>query len=251
MPERKEHDMTIHHATIKKAAKLNFALTEADHGNGLLVTARDTGGSKLNISAPRPAGEVLAAAILARTFHYEYPAMTVGFDLESGFWVTTHHDDIDVEIVTRSPDVPDLADVLELCEDKGLDPEIGVDDVEAPTGSVVKEEYKVRYRPHGGTSGDWLAKQLDTFKNKSGQLDIESFLDMCAANGVDISGAWAVEGNRGWQGRARMTGRIKLAVQVALNNELVIGKTKITPPKSWVKAHLPKPKKAKKTTKKG
>ncbi len=244
--------MTIHHATVAKAEKLGFSITEDRSGDTPVVVVRDTTKSKESIGAPRPAPEVLSAAILMRTFHYEYPALDISWDYtDEGRWLVTHKDENDTYqvAVTYSPELPVLADILELCGDKDLDPEIGADDVEAPSGSVVKEEYKIRYRPHGGTSGDWLAKQLDTFKSKSGQLDIESFLDTCEANGVDISGAWAVEGNRGWQGRARMTGRIKLAVKVAVNNELCIGKSKITPPKAWVAAHLPKPKKAKPTKK--
>jgi hypothetical protein len=93
---------------------------------------------------------------------------------------------------------------------------------EEKSGSVVKEEYRARYKEmgHPTTCGDDLAVILDNLCKGKTATDLQRFEDICEANGVAL-GKYNRTSN-GWQGRLRMTGRNMLARKVWLNNGLLI-----------------------------
>lgn len=79
-----------------------------------------------------------------------------------------------------------------------------------PSGSVVKSKFRVKYAELGHPThcGDELAVKLNNLVGGS-KTNIEYFQMILATNGVDMT-KYKTEGP-GWQGRYRMTGRIKLA----------------------------------------
>jgi hypothetical protein len=90
-------------------------------------------------------------------------------------------------------------------------------DEDGKTGSVVKDEYRARYREQGhpNTCGDWLAKTLDNFCQNDAGTNLELFEAICAANGVNVGpGSKYKRSGIGWQGRIRMTGRNMLTRRV-------------------------------------
>jgi hypothetical protein len=111
-----------------------------------------------------------------------------------------------------------LADSEEQSEDK---PEEAID---APN-SVVKDKFKTKYIENAIAQGvthkaakrsnwDWLSQQIAAFcLNDKHSIDIDKFLSLLDANGVDHS-KWTNR-NRGWEGRLRMTGRVALQKVVA------------------------------------
>ena len=131
----------------------------------------------------------------------------------------TGDDEIVAEtIITQTAKVPELADILEACEDLDIDPEEGA----APfvSSDVVDQHYKVQYRESqsGRSCGDWLADYLDDqTHDEKRKVDTAKLEDLFAANGLDMTASWATNRNRGWQGRFRMSGRLALEKTVAFN----------------------------------
>jgi hypothetical protein len=84
----------------------------------------------------------------------------------------------------------------------------------APT-SVVKLKYRAIYKEEGHPSncGDELAEKLNNLVKNSKGTDMELFKLIMDANEIDMS-KYRTSG-LGWQGRYRMTGRIKLAKKLA------------------------------------
>jgi len=168
----------IHHATLKSATALDSIL-----------------------SAEYP------ALVLDWRAHQDNETQLVG-------WVVTHTPS-DTEVI-GSTKVPVLADVLERCEDEGLDPEeLNEDDDDEPTpsGSVVPEHYRRQYREassNGQTCGDWLAEWLVAQTHNIQGFMVEDFTAIITNNGVDMTAKWAKlpeSGQKGWVGRYRMNGR--------------------------------------------
>lgn len=116
--------------------------------------------------------------------------------------------------------VPELADLLEACEDLGIDPEEGVEE-ETRGGSIVPDEYRAKYREvssNGQTCGDWLAEFLTLQCHNLDGFQVSDFAALLTNNEVDQSGAWAKlpeSGQKGWVGRWRMNGRQTLEKTVA------------------------------------
>lgn len=83
------------------------------------------------------------------------------------------------------------------------------DGKDEPGGSVVKQEYRIRYAEagHPNHCGDWLALICTA-------LSLDEFEALCNANGVNLD-KYNRE-NPGWQGRLKMTGRNLLARKVYL-----------------------------------
>lgn len=127
------------------------------------------------------------------------------------------------KLIAESDKVPELADLLEVCEEEGIDPEGDAED-ERPAGSIVREEYRKRYHEsssNGQSCGDWLAEWLteQTWSPVNG-LMVEDFTAILNANGVDMTRPWAKlpeSGQNGWRGRYRMNGRQSLEKHVAFN----------------------------------
>lgn len=176
--------------------------------------------------ATRAKAERLMAMFVA-----EYPALELRYDTNEdesqiSVWYAVHIDaEGEENTVTEGPKVPEIADVLEACEAMGLDPEIGLQ--EGPSGSVVPEEYRVRYKEassSGQSCGDWLAEFLTNQTTADGGFDQERFQSILDQNAVDQSGKWASlrdSGQRGATGRWRMNGRQQLEKVVAYVGSVV------------------------------
>lgn len=241
---------TIHHATQKKADKEGVKLMTTGTGADTLVTAI-AGSNRINHPKAKIA---LEAAILGRTLDAEYPALRlvqIDVDAVKQFAVQTGQGNDAQNILGPQSEVPTLADVLDACSEHGVDPEEGLDEIEAEEEErriVVAPKYKEAYRERGNPDhcGDWLAGLLDgqftstgIKQDREGEnvkadvFDHEAFLQFLIDNGVDVSGKWTDlpnSGQRGWQGRFRMNGRQKLEPLVALNGEVKLGGKRIPVP---------------------
>lgn len=176
--------------------------------------------------ATRAKAERLDAILTA-----EYPALALApayneDESQVVGWVVVHGGE---EAIYEGKQVPELADLLEACEDAGLDPEEGVDtddEDESPRGSVVPEEYRAQYREvssNGQTCGDWLAEFLVLHTHGIDGFMVDDFSAILNNNGVDMSAKWAqlpFSGQRGWVGRYRMNGRQSLEKLVALRGKV-------------------------------
>ena len=166
---------------------------------------------------------------LASMFENEYPALQLSAEYNEDEsqvvgWTVNHGNEL---VIEAAPKVPELADVLALCEDAGLDPEEGAEEEEPKlSGSVVDPHYREVYRESSNkqTCGDWLAEWL-VERTNGGKLDVDAFDAILSANGVPMNGKWArgKGASRGWQGRYRMSGRIVLEKFVAKAGVVVDG----------------------------
>lgn len=157
--------------------------------------------------------------------------------------IATMPDEDETTTIYEGAKVPDLADVLEACDDAGIDPETEVtDDEESKTsGSVVPETYRAQYRAassNGQTCGDWLAERLVADTHGIDGFRVDDFTAILNANGVDMSAKWAqlpMSGQKGWIGRYRMNGRQVLEKIVALRQTYIDAMgNEITPPPAWL-----------------
>ncbi len=136
-----------------------------------------------------------------------------------------------------------LADAWDEAWDAAADAAQEAEDAE-PSGSVVKNEYRIRYAEagHPNHCGDWLAETLNNLILGKTHTDIDNFEALCNLNGVSLA-KYKREGN-GWQGRLRMTGRNLLAravyeqegvmkIPVALQ-ELAGGSTELRADAEWM-----------------
>jgi hypothetical protein len=110
--------------------------------------------------------------------------------------------------------------------------------------SVVRNEYKRKYAERAKANGhaskvaqrstwDWLAQCLAGECNgEGGRLDVDRFLALLEANGVDHS-RWTNR-SKGWEGRLRMTGRLALQRVVAASGVLVVDGDELVAPAEWV-----------------
>lgn len=174
----------MHHARIKKATKLSSML-EAEYP-AISLTAL------LDMDANRVVG---------------FTAVATGEDGP----VTLH----------EGEEIPTLADLMDACEEHGIDPEEGAEEERRAGGSVVAETYRTKYAEassNGQTCGDWLAETLTTWCHSPDGFSIADFRAVIDANGVDQTGKWAKlpeSGQKGWVGRYRMNGRQALEKTVA------------------------------------
>jgi len=160
---------------------------------------------------------------LEQMLQVEYPALTLAFGTNedasqvTGFTVTH----AEGSVVYDGPKVPELADLIDACEDLGLDPIGEVDDEPRRSGSVVPEEYRALYKEvstSGQSCGDWLANFLEGQCLTATGFNVDDFTHLLSNNEVDLTARWAqlpVSGGRGWQGRYRMNGRQVLERLVA------------------------------------
>ena len=172
-----EPEVTMHHATRTKAAKLAQTLV-AEYGRLILLPIVDN-------------------------------------DTAVGFRVVFDHEGDDEQEIYSGEKVPSLALVLDTCAEEGIDP-TPTEEEEEPraSGSVVPAKYRDEYRlasTTGRSNGDWLAEQLalDTLDAK-GNFVMDDFVAILEKNAVPLTGKWAAlrfGGGRGWQGRFRMNGR--------------------------------------------
>ncbi len=184
------------------------------------------------MSFPLPDGVRLHHATLAKATKLaemlaaEYPALALTADTNDvavTAW-NVHHFQQE-EAVYTGPKLPDLADLLDTCDDLGLDPEEKPegeeDDEPKASGSVVPESYRQQYKQastNGQTCGDWLAEWLVAETHSLHGLVVDDLTAIFVANGLDLSKGWGLlptSGQKGWVGRYRMNGRQVLEKVVA------------------------------------
>ena len=226
--------MTIHHATLKRAQKLGFLLTEVEqHGATVVEGLWAEQNQRYTHRDPKT---VIDALTLEKTLRAEYPVLTLWQDKKSGDFVAATKDR---HITEGSETVPQLADVLEAAQALGIDLEED-EDTDAPN-EVVPAYFRQQYRERGNPNhcGDWLAQQLENrFRmQEDGKevFDVPKFTETLVLNGVDMTGKWAglpTSGQKGWIGRYRMNGRQKLEVRVAITGELKLNDTVLLVPET-------------------
>lgn len=169
-------DIKMHHATRTKATKLMVTL-EAEYPKLRLTCATDN--------------------------DHEGNEIATGFEVEFA--------DED-ELIYEGDKVPSLAEILDTCAERELDPSADEDEEPKASGSVVPEHYRTQYRAassNGQTCGDWLAEWL-VGQTNNGTFNVEDFQAIIEHNGLDQTKAWAklpTSGQLGWVGRYRMNGR--------------------------------------------
>ena len=256
--------MTIHHATQKKAEKLNIEII--DQGDAAEPERRyaatpDIDGYQRSFMHRDPKTAV-QAAVLARQLHLEYPALRLDQTQDTNARFILTHADCDGKSILESGAVPSLSDCIEATEAEGLDPEANndTDDAEEENkgGTVVSPRYRAAYKERGDPNncGDWLALQLKNrftmIVDSKETFDPEAFIAFLRENEVDITGKWAelpTYNSPGWQGRFRMNGRQKLEKVVAHRGTIVIGGETHDVPAEELKrlrAKHPEPKKRRK-----
>lgn len=170
---------------------------------------------------------------LAAAFAADYPALTLLYATNEDetairAWDVVHvspETEDQTVVVKGAAKVPELADVLEACDEAGVDPEEGYEEPQG--GSVVPEAYRAKYREvssNGQTNGDWLAEFLTAQCHTETGFDVDAFQAILDRNSVDQSGRWASlpgSGQKGWVGRWRMNGRQALEKAVAIAGEVI------------------------------
>jgi len=125
-----------------------------------------------------------------------------------------------------------------------IDAEVAADNIKR--NSVVRPAYKKRYAERAAANGggkvaqrscwDWLAKTLAGECLVGSKINIDRFLALLDANGVDHS-RWNNR-NKGWEGRLRMTGRLALQKVVAASGVLKTADgDELLAPADWVAKH--------------
>lgn len=215
--------MTIHHATIKRAAKLGFVLTEVDTNGETVARAHwvELNREFFHID-PKVA---LEAASLCKMLRTEYPRLDLKQNVNRRFSVITSNGRT---VIPHTITLPDLTTILERCQQMQIDLEEDEDGATEVVASHYKEQYKERGNPNH--CGDWIALQLDgrfvVQTDEGERFDVDKFTETLVLNGVDMTGKWAglpESGQKGWIGRYRMNGRQKLEVRVAITGTLRIG----------------------------
>lgn len=222
--------MTIHHATAKRAAKLNVELTDYENGN----YRAETENFRFDGTDPKA---LLNAAEAQQMLSAEYPAVRLSF--VTGNEIVALCDgaeaDLDVDATAKPQAIFDAA--IEALQEMDVDLEGGEEPEDEPTGGItVLQKYKKIYGERGDAThcGDWLAQwmkgRFDIKGDKITTFDHVAFARFLSENGVDLSGKWAGlpnSGQRGWQGRYRMNGRQRLEVQIAITGKMVFDGAKV------------------------
>lgn len=170
---------------------------------------------------------------LADMLAAEYPALSLRAvynedeSAVTGWIVEADDGGSDPVEIYEGTKVPEIADLLDACEEFGIDPEAGAEEEDDRPGSVVPESYRVAYREQtntaGQTCGDWLAAWLETECHTIDGFDRLAFAAILQTNAVDQSGKWAKlpeSGQKGWIGRWRMNGRQQIEKTIALHSAL-------------------------------
>ena len=184
---------------------------------------------------------------LAALLQAEYPALTLRAVLNEdesqvvGWAVDAKADEAEVQTIYEGDKLPEIADLLDACDDAGIDPEAGAEEERKPSGTVVAEHYRTQYREASSnkqTCGDWLAERLVADTHGPDGFMVDDFTAILSANGLDMSAKWAqlpFSGQKGWIGRYRMNGRQVLEKTVALEG-IYIDHTgaKVAPHADWL-----------------
>lgn len=224
-------ELTIHHATAKKAEGLGFTVAVVDfNGEDMVRAFCPELGVELHYADGSGAVTALSKIV---DFMREVPGVKVTqeenddgelqYRIENLGGCLALEYDLDAALTTAREN---LSDGTWVDSETGEQVE-AEDDEEKETGSVVKDVFKQRYREAGRKQdcGDWLALQLEELTTlpvtdeggKQTQVkDMDRLQTLLGANDVDYD-KYLINNpkNRGWQGRFRMTTRMILAKRVA------------------------------------
>lgn len=217
--------MFIHHATARRAKDNGIEIAPVEFEGGEVAAAR-LNGAEIRHPDPKFA---LNGMMLQKSLHLEYPGFTIGYDLDCRQWTVS----VGGDELMRQDECPELADILEAAQDAGIDPEdtssyVGGEEDEAePVGDIVSSKYRAKYKEQGdpASCGDWLANVLNEEcrrDRKEGGFDLEKFRAILENNDIDHPVPPLAKQSRGWQGRYRMTGRLRLELVVAKAGKLVL-----------------------------
>jgi hypothetical protein len=217
--------MTVHHATVKRAAQQGFLIQDSNELEDAFELLIQNGGEGTDAALAKHAADFRLSGDDAKVLVDAIPAIRLAL-IEHGMTLTQPEDfGVQIEIgewvYDKSFEIEDLEAGIEeaarAAEEAGV--EAPEDDEEEDRASVVPHTYKRRYAEagHPNTCGDWLASQLNGECLGEDGFNLDLFEAICDANGVDIA-PYTRRKTRGWQGRARMTGRNKLATAVVKAN---------------------------------
>lgn len=183
----------MHHATRAKAMRLSVALQAEYPRLTLIATEGD--------------------AIDHEVYEVELAGFEVLVDEDEAIWT--------------GDKLPELADILDACQEAEIDPTTADEDDEEEEqrgGSVVASTYRNIYAlasSNGQGNGDFLHETLVAYCAGVKGFVIESFQTVLRDNGIEPETTkWGrnTTGN-GWQGRYRMSGRLALEKAIALTGE--------------------------------
>ena len=235
--------MTIHHATIKRAATLGFALDEHNEGETFLTCDAP---AFVLWGSDDMAKAMVDAAVHIRTAMVEYGITVDQPERGEGEYA--------VQVYANGEAVGDSFEVD--AAEEGLFvalqdlPEATEAEDEPEKRTVVPDIYKARYAAmgHPNTCGDWLALVLNGICLTAEGFQVEPMVAICDANGVDAE-RYLARRTRGWQGRFRMSARNKLKGVVAKAGMVLIpdgvdedGQRELAAPADWIAANTPKAK---------
>ena len=233
--------MTIHHTIIKLAARQGVILTQNDDTIEAHHAASNTRVSLFVVDDGEndQAREALNSVIEMATWKAEPSIKGVFITCDEGVFTA---ESAEGDVLTEETSWSDLHDFLTNYAPEALD--------EEEPHSAVDEKYKILYAQigiDGQDNGDWLAAQMLTLCSKQ----IYLVAAVAWANGIQRD---PEPGNRGWEGRYRMTISNMLRKRVAdqghlvVPNSVVAGGGRIDAPAEFVArwATRPRVRKAKK-----
>lgn len=223
-------ELTIHHATAKKAEGLGIALSISDFNGDEMVRAFWSERAVEILWADAPGSVVAMTKVQAfmneqssdvKVTQQEDAEGELQYRIDNKGGCLALEYDLDAAITTA---------LENLSADTWVDGETGepleADEEDEAPGSVVSEVFKARYKERGRKQdcGDWLALQLEALTRVTVQdgeksteiVDMDRLQTLLGANDVDYDKYLRNNPkNRGWQGRFRMTTRMILAKKVA------------------------------------
>lgn len=229
--------MTVHHATIKRAASQGFVIadsTENEDAFRLFVIGKGAEGSDPVLVKAAAAVEFTgiegddAKALVDAIPHIRMLLIEhrIGVTQPEDFDLAFSAGGQPLEVEREDGEGIAIADldgdmVTELAQSKealGIEDEPDEDE-DDDRASVVPFVYKRRYAEagHPAHCGDWLADTLNGFCLGDEGAQIENTLVIADANGVD-GRPYLARKTRGWQGRFRMTVRNRLVTAIVKAN---------------------------------
>jgi hypothetical protein len=248
--------MTIHHATIKRAAEKGITITAYDDDADFANAKAE--GTTLDLTSD-DAKALVDIAIFAKMMLVEYPGLTIEQADPEDEALTYLFGGEEIGEGTLSDIEETLQEALSEMTDEQRDAaEQALEDEaeQEDKGTVVPDKYKQRYAEagHPDNCGDWLAVTLASLchvtDGKKDRFSVEKMELLNQANGVD-SAKYMVNQTRGWEGRYRMTTRNMLAKKIAGAGVMMVpgevdgqGDRELKAPAEWCARFAPKVKEA-------
>lgn len=223
---------TIHHGIVKKAAAQGVILTLEDddtvvqalHAQNNVRVRLDTEGleddDKTGLNSL--AGDALVAALDIVAFNTD--EMSAGWKIEQtdegGFVLI----DAEGAIFADGEDgeFETVADAVIAFNERETEEDEGANEEDDAPHSVVPEHYKAEYKAigvNGQDNGDFLARAFSDYCRVGDKIDVFRVERLLSRNGIERE---PIPGNRGWEGRYRMTARNMLARRISDDGTLYV-----------------------------